>query len=97
MPTDGTLLLEYMPKGKQYLLTALSVFFSVGSVVAAVVALLVVPKNSCPSDSTICDVDAQNRGWKYLLIILGGMVCHARFSSIDLLSLTFMVRQQPCS
>jgi len=30
MPTDGTLLLEHMPKGKQYLVTALSVFFSFG-------------------------------------------------------------------
>ena len=28
MPTDGTLLLEHMPRGKQYLVTALSVFFS---------------------------------------------------------------------
>ena len=31
MPTDGTLLLEHMPNGKQYLVTALSVFFSFGS------------------------------------------------------------------
>ncbi|KDR82970.1 hypothetical protein GALMADRAFT_238679 [Galerina marginata CBS 339.88] len=72
MPTDGTLLLEHMPQEKQYLVTALSVFFSFGAVLSAVVALLVLPKNSCPASSTIpCDVAVQNQGWKYLLITLG--------------------------
>ncbi|KAF8644666.1 hypothetical protein AX16_008326 [Volvariella volvacea WC 439] len=71
MPTDGTLLLEHMPKEKQYMVTALSVFFSFGAVLAAVVALLVVPQNSCPVTSSECDVDIQNQGWKYLLVALG--------------------------
>ncbi|ESK88018.1 membrane transporter [Moniliophthora roreri MCA 2997] len=72
MPTDGTLLLEHMPNGKQYLVTALSVFFSFGAVLSAVVALLVVPQHSCPTDSaTTCDVSTQNQGWKYLLTALG--------------------------
>jgi MFS family permease len=76
MPTDGTLLLEHMPKEYQYLVTALSVFFSLGAVLSAVVALLVVPQNSCPPSSSLvpCDVDAQNQGWKYLLITLGLIV-----------------------
>ncbi|KAJ3771287.1 MFS general substrate transporter [Lentinula raphanica] len=72
MPTDGTLLLEHMPNGKQYLVTALSVFFSFGAVLSAVVALLVVPQHSCPTDLTSdCDVETQNNGWKYLLVTLG--------------------------
>ncbi|TFK52346.1 MFS general substrate transporter [Heliocybe sulcata] len=72
MPTDGTLILEYIPKGKQYLVTALSVFFSIGSVLAAVVALLVVPQHSCrTSDTQLCNVDEDNKGWKYLLMALG--------------------------
>ncbi|RXW16530.1 hypothetical protein EST38_g9327 [Candolleomyces aberdarensis] len=74
MPTDGTLLLEHMPKKKQYLVTALSVFFSFGAVLSAVVALLVVPQHSCPprgSDTVECDPDTQNIGWKYLLTALG--------------------------
>ncbi|KII90655.1 hypothetical protein PLICRDRAFT_137021 [Plicaturopsis crispa FD-325 SS-3] len=71
MPTDGTLLLEHMPKGKQYLVTALSVFFSFGAVLSAIVALLVVPQNSCPRASVECDIDIDNRGWKYMLITLG--------------------------
>lgn len=72
MPTDGTLILEYIPKGKQYLVTALSVFFSLGSVLAAVVALILVPRHSCRATDTLpCDVDRDNKGWKYLLMALG--------------------------
>ncbi|KAH9949855.1 MFS general substrate transporter [Amylocystis lapponica] len=70
MPTDGTLLLEHMPNGKQYLVTALSVFFSFGAVLAAVVGLLVIPGHSCPPAPAPCD-ETQNWGWKYLLIALG--------------------------
>ncbi|KAH9480727.1 putative MFS-type transporter PB1E7.08c [Psilocybe cubensis] len=69
MPTDGTLLLEHMPKEKQYLVTALSIFFSFGAVLSAAVSLFVLPNNSCTGIP--CDVDTQNRGWKYLLITLG--------------------------
>ncbi|CDO69845.1 hypothetical protein BN946_scf184884.g4 [Trametes cinnabarina] len=71
MPTDGTLLLEHMPKGKQYLVTALSVFFSFGAVLSAVIGLLVIPTHSCPPAPAECDVGSQNLGWKYLLIALG--------------------------
>jgi len=74
MPTDGTLLLEHVPKEKQYLVTALSVFFSIGSVISAVVAIFVLPQNSCPVGPHPCDVDVQNRGWKLLLMFLGLIV-----------------------
>ncbi|KZT73865.1 MFS general substrate transporter [Daedalea quercina L-15889] len=73
MPTDGTLLLEHMPNGKQYLVTALSVFFSFGSVLAAFVGLLVIPGHSCPPAPAACDVNAENQGWKYLLSSLGAI------------------------
>ena len=74
MPTDGTLLLEHMPNGKQYLVTALSVFFSFGAVLAAVVALIVIPGHSCLVSDTHCDMEKENKGWKYLLITLGLIV-----------------------
>ncbi|KAG2138594.1 MFS general substrate transporter [Suillus bovinus] len=70
MPTDGTLLLEHMPNGKQYLVTALSVFFSLGSVLSAGVALIVIPSRSCPPNKP-CDVVTQNTGWKFMLVSLG--------------------------
>jgi hypothetical protein len=75
MPTDGTLLLEQLPNDKRYLVTALSVFFSFGAVFSAVAAILVVPAHSCfASDVNGCDVDRDNQGWKYLLIVLGILV-----------------------
>lgn len=70
MPTDGTLLLEHMPNGKQYLVTALSVFFSFGSVLSAGVALIVIPSRSCPPNEP-CDVVTQNTGWQFMLVSLG--------------------------
>ncbi|CAO1614015.1 unnamed protein product [Sympodiomycopsis kandeliae] len=43
MPTDGTLFMENLPKRKQYLLTALSVFFSAGSVASSILGLIIIP------------------------------------------------------
>src|SRR6266550_2285194 len=84
MPTDGTLLLEHMPKEKQYLVTALSVFFSFGAVLSAIVALLVIPQNSCPVSPLPCNVDVQNKGWRYLLIALGLIVCNSPLGTLAL-------------
>jgi hypothetical protein len=111
MPTDGTLFLENVPRKKQYLLTALSVFFSLGAVVSAIIAIIIIPGHSCPESSTVapetspssslvkiarillprgddsgnantpqlCDVTTQNKGWKYLLGVLGIIVCFSGF------------------
>jgi len=71
MPTDGTLLLEQLPRAKHYMLTAMSVFFSLGAVLAVFVAILVIPSHSCnPTSSPGCD----NDGWRYLLIALALLV-----------------------
>ena len=78
MPTDGTLLLEHLPSGKQHLVTALSVFFSFGSVLAAVVGLIVVPSSSCAPLPAPCDVASQNHGWRLLLGALG-LIVRTRF------------------
>ena len=73
MPTDGTLILEQLPNNKRYLVTALSVFFSLGAVLAAVAALLIIPGYTCLAAD--CDVTKDNLGWKYLLACLGLLVC----------------------
>jgi hypothetical protein len=65
--------LEHMPRGKQYMVTALSVFFSFGAVVSALVAILVIPGHSC-TNATTCQPDLDNRGWQYLLQVLAGIV-----------------------
>jgi hypothetical protein len=81
MPTDGTLLLEHMPQHKLHLVTALSLFFSVGSVLAALFALVLVPQNSCDVLATIpCD-PTLNNGWKHLLTALGVLVRSTTFPS----------------
>jgi hypothetical protein len=78
MPTDGTLLLEHMPHNKLHLVTGLSLFFSVGSVLAALFALVLVPQNSCVTIATTACDPALNNGWKHLLAALGILV---RFTS----------------
>lgn len=72
MPTDGTVILELLPNNKKYLVTALSVFFSVGAVLAAVAGLIIVPRHTC--FATDCDMAKDNLGWKYLLVCLGVLV-----------------------
>lgn len=73
MPTDGTLILEQLPKDKKYLVTALSIFFSFGSVFAAISGLIIVPRYTCTA--TDCDITKDNLGWKYLLACMGVLVC----------------------
>lgn len=72
MPTDGTLLLEQLPRAKHYMLTGMSVFFSVGAVIACLIGLVIIPRNSCPATGA-CDADAQNNGWRYLLAALASL------------------------
>lgn len=77
MPTDGTLILEQLPNNKKYLVTALSIFFSFGAVLAAITALVIVPRYTCFAAD--CDVAKDNLGWKYLLACLGIIVCFVPF------------------
>ena len=84
MPTDQTLALETLPRSKRHLLTSLSIFFSFGSVVAAVAAILIIPSRSCSppaaTQSTLlnnmpeCDAQKDNNGWKVLLLVLAIIV-----------------------
>lgn len=74
MPTDGTLLVEHMPRGNQYLVTLTSIFFSFGSVISAVVGIILIPNHSCPptsSTSSTCNVYVENQGWRYFLRAMG--------------------------
>ncbi|KAI8322188.1 MFS general substrate transporter, partial [Martensiomyces pterosporus] len=72
MPVDGAIFLEFIPREKRHLLTLLSVFFSIGSVLTSAVALVILPPLSCPDDSESegCDVSKQNSGWRYLLVTM---------------------------
>ncbi|BGP42491.1 hypothetical protein JCM10449v2_006496 [Rhodotorula kratochvilovae] len=76
MPTDGTLFLENTPKTKHYLLTALSVFFSLGAIFTSLLGLVILPRFSCApgagdDGAPACDVKIENNGWRYMLGALG--------------------------
>ncbi|GAA5988837.1 hypothetical protein JCM10908_006191 [Rhodotorula pacifica] len=85
MPTDGTLFLENVPKTRHYLLTALSVFFSLGAILTSILGLVILPRFSCTRAATetveTCDVATQNVGWRYMLgalAIVSAVLCTAR-------------------
>ncbi|KAH6578774.1 hypothetical protein BASA50_009127 [Batrachochytrium salamandrivorans] len=69
LPVDGTLFLEFTPTEHQNLLTLMSIFWPVGQVLVSIIAMFVIPSNSCP-DTGPCDA-AQNRGWRLLLFTIG--------------------------
>ncbi|GAA5828757.1 hypothetical protein JCM3770_004695, partial [Rhodotorula araucariae] len=76
MPTDGTLFLENTPKTKHYLLTALSVFFSLGAIFTSLLGLVILPRFSCAPNAgnagaPACNVKIENNGWRYMLGALG--------------------------
>lgn len=74
MPTDGTLFLENLPHSKQYLLTLLSVFFSLGAVLSSVVSFFFLPGASC-REFEGCDISGKaNDGWRKVLFTLGLVV-----------------------
>lgn len=74
MPTDGTLFLENLPHSKQYLLTLLSVFFSLGAVLSSIVSYIFLPGESCRQYDG-CDIAGkENDGWRKVLLVLGCFV-----------------------
>ncbi|GAA5825942.1 hypothetical protein JCM11251_000062 [Rhodosporidiobolus azoricus] len=74
MPTDGTLFLENLPKTSHYLLTGLSVFFSLGAIFTSILGLVILPRFSCTpmqEEAGLCAVEKDNTGWRYMLFSLG--------------------------
>lgn len=67
---------ENLPQKKQYLLTLLSIFFSLGAVVSSLIALFVLPKASCDSTApSNCDIaGGANDGWRKMLFVLAMLV-----------------------
>ncbi|EMD35186.1 major facilitator superfamily protein [Gelatoporia subvermispora B] len=72
MPVDSAVFLDFVPGSYQYLLTILSIWWSIGQLVASLIAWPLIANFSCPIGSTTC-TRADNMGWRYLLFTLGGM------------------------
>ncbi|KAN0065621.1 hypothetical protein ACQY0O_000750 [Thecaphora frezii] len=80
LPVDGTLFLEFVPAKSQYLLTLLSVFWSIGQLVASLIAWAFIANYSCdgqesntPFDGSVYCDPANNRGWRYFFYTVGGL------------------------
>ncbi|KAI0350963.1 MFS general substrate transporter [Trametes cingulata] len=73
LPVDSAVFLDFVPGSHQYLLTILSIWWSVGQLVASFVAWPLIANFSCPQGSTDPCTRSENMGWRYLLFTLGGM------------------------
>ncbi|KAL3430498.1 hypothetical protein BDV09DRAFT_189191 [Aspergillus tetrazonus] len=71
---DSMIFLEFIPGSHQYLLTALSGWWNLGQLVVSLLAWVFLANFSCPTDATpdTCS-RADNMGWRYALITLGGL------------------------
>jgi len=72
MPVDGSIAIELCPRSARgRLMSLLTIFWSVGSILAYVIAWAVVPTNSCDAPPAPCDLES-NRGWRYVLFAISG-------------------------
>ncbi|KAF9886450.1 hypothetical protein FE257_011482 [Aspergillus nanangensis] len=77
MILDTTVLLEYLPSGKQWLVTWLAAWWGVGCTIAGLVAWGFMPNFSC-GDPTVAPFTSctrsNNSGWRYLMYTMGAMI-----------------------
>lgn len=73
LPVDSAVFLDFVPGSHQYLLTVLSIWWSLGQLFVNLIAWPLIANFSCPQGSTpdTCS-RSQNMGWRYLLFTLGG-------------------------
>lgn len=82
LPVDGMLFLEFIPGDKQYLLTLLSVFWSLGQLFASLIAWAFIANYTCRGSNLTsstyyqdfggCDA-SENMGWRYTFYTLGSV------------------------
>ncbi|THW36564.1 MFS general substrate transporter [Aureobasidium pullulans] len=82
IPIDATIALEFLPQNRRFLVALLSLWQPIGVVIASVIAYGTAarPKWRCDIDLPACSTGqrpcctvSSNMGWRYTLIILGGM------------------------
>ena len=72
LPVDSAIFLEFLPGSHQYLLTVLSIFWAVAQVLATLIAWGLLGNFTCQQTQAEC-TRAENMGWRYFLITLGGL------------------------
>ncbi|KAF7317919.1 MFS domain-containing protein [Mycena kentingensis (nom. inval.)] len=84
LPVDSALFLDLVPPRHQYLLTVMSIFWSLGQLLMSLLAWPLIANFSCAD--TIC-ARKDNMGWRYLVFILGALTlifCLGRFLVFNL-------------
>ncbi|CAE6479140.1 unnamed protein product [Rhizoctonia solani] len=73
LPVDGALFLEFIPGSHQWLLTLLSVWWSLGQLTASLIAWGFISRYSCSNDTSQPCPSNENQGWRYTFYTLGAM------------------------
>ncbi|KAI9890880.1 MAG: hypothetical protein M1814_003519 [Vezdaea aestivalis] len=82
IPIDTTIMLEFLPQNKRYLLPLLSIFQPLGVVVTCLVSYAFIPVHVCKTGLKACSrtpagqaccLKADNQGWRYVMFTLGGI------------------------
>ncbi|KAF7356797.1 MFS general substrate transporter [Mycena venus] len=89
LPIDSAVFLDLVPASHQYLLTIMSVWWSLGQLLISLLAWPLIANFSCPSSSfaSTCS-KSDNMGWRYLLFTLGALtliLSLVRFFAFNLL------------
>ncbi|KAJ5583939.1 hypothetical protein N7450_006603 [Penicillium hetheringtonii] len=83
VPVDSMIFLEFVPGSHQYLLTALSAWWNLSQLIVSLVAWVFLANFTCPTDATPETCRRQeNMGWRYTLIVLGGLALAFTFIRI---------------
>ncbi|EQL30878.1 hypothetical protein, variant 2 [Blastomyces dermatitidis ATCC 26199] len=72
LPVDGALFLEFLPFASGNLLTMLSIWWPLGTLVGSMIAWGLIPNFSCDPADLLCTKE-NNMGWRYLVITLGAL------------------------
>ncbi|KAK7680855.1 MFS sugar transporter [Cerrena zonata] len=73
LPVDSAVFLDFVPGTHQYLLTILSIWWSLGQLFVNLIAWPLIANFSCsPSTAPGTCARRDNMGWRYLLFTLGG-------------------------
>ncbi|KAF8870172.1 MFS general substrate transporter [Infundibulicybe gibba] len=72
MPVDSAVFLDFVPASHQYMLTIMSVWWSLGQLLVSLLAWPLIANFSCEVNSVSCQRN-DNMGWRYLLFALGGI------------------------
>ncbi|KAE8147553.1 MFS general substrate transporter [Aspergillus avenaceus] len=71
LPVDAAIFLEFLPFASGNILSMLAIFWSVGNLIASLLAWAYIPNYSC-SGAEACTKE-NNMGWRYLVLTLGAI------------------------